>query len=281
MKIKRVSGLIVCCLLLTGVLKTGVKAEAGATESAVLHVVATTTLLGSIADRVGASRTQVTTLVPGGMCPGHFDLSPGTVASLEKADILVRHGFERWVDDLLGSAGNRTLQVVEISGMGNCMIPENYHQAIDTLTAVLCRADTAHCSRYTQSGATYRRMVTDTLHMLRERIGRRFEDYNAIASHHQKAFMEWLGFSVVATFGRKDDMSANSYMDLIETAGEKNVALVVDNMQSGPDVGKQIAKETPAHHIVLSNFVLHDSYIGTVIQNVTTVEEAIQHYEQR
>lgn len=41
---------------------------------------------------------------------------------------------------------------------------------------------------------------------------------------------------------------------LIQTGREQGVALVVDNLQSGPDFGARLAYEVGAVHVVLTNF---------------------------
>ena len=52
----------------------------------------------------------------------------------------------------------------------------------------------------------------------------------------------------------------------------KRVALVVDNLQSGPNTGKQIAEDIGAAHVTLSNFPLKGSFIETLEENVAKLE---------
>ncbi len=50
--------------------------------------------------------------------------------------------------------------------------------------------------------------------------------------------------------------------------------MVVDNLQSGPDVGKGIAETLGVPHIVLTNFPSEKGYLATLIENVDIVLEA-------
>src|SRR6056297_188524 len=67
----------------------------GGTER--LRVTCTTTALSAVVQAVGGDRMEVQTIIPFGMCPGHFDLTPGEADKLRNADVILCHGFERFL----------------------------------------------------------------------------------------------------------------------------------------------------------------------------------------
>ena len=76
-----------------------------------IKIVATTSLIASIVEEVGGDRFDVVTIVPFGMCPGHFDIRPGDVKLLEEASLLLEHGWEGklFVDKMVKLLGENKL----------------------------------------------------------------------------------------------------------------------------------------------------------------------------
>jgi hypothetical protein len=58
----------------------------------------------------------------------------------------------------------------------------------------------------------------------------------------------------VATFSPPEALSAGDITNLIETAQNKSVALIVDNLQIDTEFGAGIASQVGAEHVVLTNF---------------------------
>lgn len=70
----------------------------------------------------------------------------------------------------------------------------------------------------------------------------------------QKKFIEYLGFRVVAVFKPPEMVSAKEYREIIENATKNKALLVVDNLQSGTELGKKIASEIGGVEVALTNF---------------------------
>jgi zinc/manganese transport system substrate-binding protein len=85
-------------------------------------VVATTTMLGSVAEQIVAcanTGSSVTTLLPIGADPHDFSPSSAQVAEMVQADIVVANGLmlEAGLDDALENATSDGATVIEIAGM--------------------------------------------------------------------------------------------------------------------------------------------------------------------
>jgi len=70
----------------------------------------------------------------------------------------------------------------------------------------------------------------------------------------QVGFLRWVGFNVVAAYGRPDSLTPQVVRELVDTGREADVTLIIDNLQSGQDAGVPIAMDIGCPRIILSNF---------------------------
>ena len=236
-----------------------------------IKVVATTSLIEVIVKEVGGDRVDVVTIVPSGMCPGHFDVKPGDIAATSKAKLLLSHGWEGWMQKLLNSVENEELVTKVIDVKGNWMIPEVHIKAVQKITNVLCESDKENRRQYEENSREY---IKD-IRYAAARI-KKFKDVKAIASNMQAPFVEWLGIEVVASYGRPEELTPSEIIKLINIAKKEKVGLVVDNMQSGPVAGKRIAEDIGAKHVTLTNFPHKGSYIDSLERNVNAIIQALK-----
>lgn len=214
----------------------------------------TTSLLGTLAREVGGERVSVVTIIPPAACPGHFDTKPGDVKALASARLFLKHGWEGFANDLVKSANNPGLSVVEIEVKGNWMVPETQAQAIDPMVAALSRADPAGKDFYHQRGEAYKARVLATGRRLRDKLADRAAGVKVLCSQMQVDFVKWAGFDVVDTFGRPEETTAQKLRELVEKGRASRAVLVINNLQSEPDAGKGLAQEIGAVQLNLSNF---------------------------
>lgn len=237
-------------------------------------VVATTSLIGSIIKEVGKDRVKVVVIVPAGMCPGHFDVKPGDIAAVAEAKLLLCHGWEGWLKKLLNSAEKDKLVTEIINVEGNWMIPELQIQATRKITDALCELNKDDCSTYGENAKKYIKKIK-----FAEAQIRKFKDVKAIVSKMQVPFMKWLGIKVAASYGRPEDLTPSEMIKLINIGKNEKVELVVDNLQSGPVAGRQIAQEIGARQVVLTNFP-QGSYVVSLNENVEKIARALNYLHQ-
>lgn len=221
-----------------------------------LQVVVTTTLIGSIVQEVGGEKIKLNVLIPAGMCPGHFAISPGDLKGLEQAELVLKHGFEgeNLFDKLFAKLGEDKAEVATLNLKGNWMVPSLYVRAVDRITEILSENFSDYEVFYKNKSLYYKNKVNEIVEWIKKEKGDNFSGVKVVCSRLQKPFLEWCGFNVVASYGRSESISIEEYKKLIELSKRESIKLVVDNLQSGSKVGIPIAEELRIPHVILTNF---------------------------
>lgn len=243
-------------------------------EQVRLKVLTSNTLLGAVVQEVGGDRVAVTAVVPAGFCPGHFDISPAVLVAGEEARLMLSHGWETWLERLRSALKNPRLKEITVTTKGNWMVPPVHLQAIDEVAAILIRVDPAGSRFYEQNRQRYRRQVDSVTKVVQGMFANRSLP-RVIVADRQADFLRFLGFPVVATYGRAEDWSAQEMFRLARVIVDSGVGLVVDNLQSGPETGKPLADAAKVKHVTLSNFPLTGDYIRTLVDNAEKLVQAI------
>jgi zinc transport system substrate-binding protein len=240
-----------------------------------IRVVASTTLIGTIVQAVGGDRFAVTTIAPAGLCPGQFDLKPSDVAAANSARLMLNHGWETWYPALEKAIIPPGPRRVTLATKGNWMIPEAQKRAAREIAALLTELDTARADTFLLAAERYQSDVDSSAAAARALLaGKQLPA--VIAAEQQAPFLAWLGFRVVATYGRAEDFTAQELTRLARVASDSGVKLVVDNLQSGPDTGKPLAEGFGAKHVTLTNFPLQGSYRQSLLDNVAALTRTIE-----
>ncbi len=222
-----------------------------------LGVVTTTSLLGSIVERVGKEKVEVTVITAPATCPGEYDVKPSQIEATAKAKLFFMHGWpgEAFVEGLLEAAKNPDLRVETIELKGNWMTPPIQAQGVERVTAVLSDADPANKDFYQANAEALLEVIQSKGGGLKAKLETaKTGEVNVISMMHQADFLKWAGFNVVATYPQPSDLTPEKVKELVDKGREAEVALVVDNLQSGPEAGVQMAQEIGAVHVTLSNF---------------------------
>ncbi len=227
-----------------------------------LKVVVTTSLIQGIVEEIGKDKVEVSTLIPSGMCPGHFDIKPQDMKALSSASLVLSQGWER------------IPKTQKIGIEGNWMIPDIHIKAVEKITEILCRKDPENREGYRRNGEDYKKRVLALTHEIKKEA-KRLKGIKVVSSQYQKDFLEWLGLDVVGVYARPEDLTPKTLKEIIDRAKREGVRLVVDNLQSGKDAGLPIAEEIGAKHITLTNFP-ENSYIESLRENVEKLLCAIR-----
>jgi ABC-type Zn uptake system ZnuABC Zn-binding protein ZnuA len=117
----RALSLALCLMLLVGL-----AAACRPARGPELKVVATTSLLGSIVERLAGDRADLTVITAPAACPGEFDVTPGQVQATAEATLFLMHGWpgEAFTEGLLDSVDSPGLRVEVIELKGNWMTPD-------------------------------------------------------------------------------------------------------------------------------------------------------------
>jgi len=231
--------------------KTDVKEE----NTEKVKVIVTTSLIESIVKEIGGDNFDVTVMVPPGGCPGHFDVKPEDIKAVASGSLFLKHGWEMWAENLIKSANNPNLKVETIAIKGNWMVPIFQNEAVDKIATVLSEVDKVNSDVYMEKAAAYKEKVEKVAADAKKRCEEAgLSKVNVICSQVQEGFVKWLGFNVVATYGRPDELTPEVIKDLVDKCNDNGAKLVIDNLQSGPTAGLQVAEEVGANHVTLSNF---------------------------
>jgi len=258
-------------------------AARGATEQSAparnrLRVTCTTTLLSAVVSAVGGDRVDVHTIVPFGMCPGHFDLTPGEADKLRNADVLLYHGFEQFLKGV--EPGSKTA-MVKAGVKGNWMIPTVHTQAVERVRAVLTEAMPTAGALFSERAEGYSRAVTHQAEKSMKPLAA-VRGTPVVCATMNRDLAEWLGCRVIAEFARDEDVSVKALHGILTEAKKSGAALVIDNMQSSGKIGRTIADELGIPFVMLSNFPDASSgtadrpaYLAALSNNCTTVLNAL------
>ncbi|MGQ9631296.1 MAG: metal ABC transporter substrate-binding protein [bacterium] len=203
-----------------------------------IKAIATTSLIGRILEEVGDDRVDVVTIIPPGSCPGHFDMRPGDAKAVADADVFFMHGWEgeTLVSTLVEASGNPKLKRYPIGVKGNWMVPEVQIAAIEAITKILVGEDPGNGELY----KTQSQKAVEKARSAGERARERAKvagvsGVNVLCAEMQRGFVEWFGFNIVASYGRPEDLNPKVLQELIDKGRSAKVALVIDNLQSGPN----------------------------------------------
>lgn len=248
-----------------------------------LKIVVTTSLIGSIVQEVGEDRVEVITIVPSGMCPGHFDIRPGDIKVLEDAQVALEHGFEGelFVKDMLKLIENEDLLRVTLNVKGNWMVPDIHIQAVDRIVEVLSQVKPEYAELFKSKALDYKKEITNLARQIQQEAKElRVSEVKVVCSGMQAEFVDWVGFDIVATYHRPENFTPRQLKEIINRAKQANVKLVIDNLQSGAKAGVPIANEIKRPHLILTNFPQDFegrlSYLNSLEENASKLFRAVE-----
>lgn len=258
---KKVS--IVLAIIIIGILANSLLA--GCTDKEAtgdeLKVVASTSLITQIVERIGGDKVSVVNIIPPGQCPGHFDVKPGDIQQLADADLFLLHGWqgEQFSEELIATAGNEHLVVTQVNVTvgenANWMAPPVQAAAVDKIVEALSQVDPDNASAYESAAADYEVIITAKETEVRDKLAAiNPSGINVLCSDQQAGFVGWAGFNIVGVFGRPETMTVQVVKDIVDLGRSENVVIVIDNMQSGQDAGAGVAEDLGCARVILSNF---------------------------
>jgi ABC-type Zn uptake system ZnuABC Zn-binding protein ZnuA len=246
-------------------------------------VVATTEILGDFVRKIAEDRVDLVVLIPGGMCPAHYDIRPSDVAAVARAALVLHHGFEPWMENLVKSSGSKAL-VIKTGDDWN--VPPNAVQQVGIVQEVLAKILPKESAVLQQNAVAFQRRIEELAGRLLARAQQlNVQEAKVISQAFQAKFVSWLGFNVVGTYPPPERVSAQLFLQLVQLGREQKVALVVDNLQSGVGLGARLAFEIGAVHVVLTNFPgavpNTRDYLEVIAHNGAQMFDALESYRKR
>lgn len=238
-------------------------------------VVTTTSVLSSLVAQIGAGAVRTVTLLPSGCCPAQFDLSVADVRELEKSGVLFAHGYEPYLAGLKKTVRNPAFTVYLFPEDGNWQVPDIQASMAGRVAERLSLLYPGDAARFSEQRAVLERRLHGQSRTLRKSVvAAGLKGRPVICDNFLKDILVFLGLDVVAVYGRPEDLSAVRMSVFLREGKKAGVRLVVDNLQAGPDTGKEFAREFGAVHVVFSNFP--GGFPGT-----TTLEDTLRENVRR
>ncbi|MDR3357753.1 MAG: zinc ABC transporter substrate-binding protein [Desulfovibrio sp.] len=247
----------------------------GRAEAPALKIVAGTSLIEDIVRDLTDGRAEMITLVAGSSCPGHDNANPADFVFAAKADAMLIHAFQRDMPQTAGlletgKPGGIRLEVIEAGG--SWLVPEVQRKATRAVAEVLARLSPGAAPDINKRAETRLAGITRAEAEALSGLAA-LKNTPVVVADTQSEFVRWAGFTVLEAYRRSGEMTARDVANLVDALRGRKIAGVVDNLQSGADVGLPLALELKVPHVVLSNFPGSDGdvpdYFSLLRRNVS------------
>lgn len=232
-----------------------------------------TLLAGMTAALLSPEEAHVSSILPPAQCPGHYDVKLSDIGRVRAAALVISMRGLPFMEKVEAERGK--LLVMDDGGR-SWMVPEEHIRGLGLLGGELAHRFPRERARIERRRLAYEGEVVAQSSVLRKELDRAgTAGIPVIASSMQAQTLRWMGFEVVAEYGRPEAISARDIVRLSRIAAERRIRMVVDNLQSGPDAGRLIAEGAGVPHVVLSNFPSEEGYLATLRANVSAVVAAL------
>lgn len=224
-----------------------------------VEIVTGSSQIASAVRDIAGDKLDITNIIPGGMCPGHYDVKPGDVEALSNSKLFIIHNWQQDkanITGLIEAANNPDLPIRVINIADAPMLPSYQIEMVDSLSLILAEMSPGDSDYYQESAANRKEVISAKEVEIKDRLNNaNFSGIKVLCDKMQADFIGWLGFDVVASYSRPEELSAGDMEQLITEGKQAGVLLVIDNLQSGgTDNSEGIARDTGAIQVIISNF---------------------------
>jgi zinc transport system substrate-binding protein len=272
-------------------------ATADVTEPAAVppvRVVASIHPISALTREVGGDRVEVSTIIPPGADPHHFELTPGKARALHEAEVIMLIGghFDEWILPHAGERESVHMVITFNRAFTDSLIPLedtfNPHFWLDPMFAremvrmiavALCTVDLGNCEYYMARAAEVIAELDEMRIAGRDRLAA--SGLKAFVSLHPAwtYFARRFGLSEVATLetSHEAEPSARHVAEVIAKMTSDGVSFVVAEEFSGLDLARSVAQEAGAKLILLDPLGDEDkpgrnTYLDLINHNIAVIE---------
>ena len=244
-------------------------------------VVCTNTILSSFAKQVGGDEVSVISIMPPGICPAHYDITPADIYAVSNASLVLSSGIEPWLASLVNASGNQDVTLTTISGSWHPYT--NGMIYLNAVKSAMIGVFPEHSSEFEAKYQLAKDAINSTAQSIKaEADALNVSQINVVCMSWQSEFISWLGFNITATYGPPEALSTADILELTSTAEETSVAIVIDNLPSGTAFGAKLASDVGAEHVILSNFPWAvpntENYTRMIQYNAEQLFDAVERY---
>ncbi len=244
-----------------------------------LKIAATSGILADFVETITGQ--EINPIIDFGTCPAHYDVQPEDAALIAEADIIFYHGFEGEWFETLRNENNPSAQLIMIGDLvsGPWLPPEKAKEYLTAITEKLTEIYPEKSSIFNKNLNDNCAWIDGNATLIKENFASSsYYGANTVVMEFQAMFANWLGLKVITTFGSDETCGIQEIESIVATAKENGCSLVVMNLPSGTDVGKDIATEIGAKYAIWGNFVGElesESYIDLLWKNMEAVKDPI------
>ncbi|MFA7074647.1 MAG: zinc ABC transporter substrate-binding protein [Endomicrobiaceae bacterium] len=237
-----------------------------------IKITVTTSHLANLVNEICKDKVDITTMIQPTMCPSNNDIDPVLMKKIAKSNIILYHSWQPWVKSLKYKIGNLGIVYREFETDGNLMIPYINVRGAEEIKDLFIVWDADNKKFYEKNFLNYIFRVNHTAGEIARNNSKRY-GIKAVCNNRISDFLQWLGFDVVAEYGKSEDMPPSEMIKLSKTIKVKKAKIIIDNLQVGTDIGRVLSKDLKLKHVVISNFPLGGSYINTLKDNISKIDK--------
>jgi len=132
-------------------------------EEPILHtsetIVVTTSLIETMVTNICGAKVEVVTLIPAGICPGHFDMTPQQARLIHASSLVFYHGWESWIADMFKKDSASNIQFIPLERKGNLMVPVHYLDALPIIVEQVSVLDPSNAEWYRENARIYSQKI--------------------------------------------------------------------------------------------------------------------------
>jgi len=258
--------------------------------AASVDIMAGSSFIANIIQDIADGKLEAQTIIPPGVCPGHYDVKPSDIEALANSKALIIHNYQQNYQNIVGAveaAENADLIITVLNVTGNWMVPVVQTEGVGKIAQALGDLDPENAAYYQQRAADREQAILAKGEQVKNELdGAGVDGAKVLCADMQAGFVQWAGFDIVSTFGRPEDLTPAQVAGLIDQAQEAGVALVIDNLQSGSTtLGASMEQDIEAIPVTISNFPggLEDTetWEKAIDKNVDLLLDALNEWEEQ
>lgn len=262
------------------------------TANAKVKVVSLSSVLSDFAKQIGGDQVEVTSLIPAGVDPHHFDPTPRDVQKMAEAQLVLvsGKGMEGYLPKLKQALGpSACAKFVSVGDnipslfVGSVKDPHWWQSVQDAELAVpilrdaLIQIDPQSASTYTANAKAYSERLQKLEDFVQQKVAELPRDQRKLVTSHDSLgyFASEFGFTIYPVEGVRfeEEPSARTICKLIEAIKNQHIKAVFIEFQQNPKILEQIVHETG----VKIGGKLYADGLGPEGSDGSTYEDMIRH----
>ena len=241
-----------------------------------IKVSVTSSHLYSLLKEICSDKLELTLIVPPIVSADNYELDRAVLTRMLRSNIILYHYWQDWAKRIKYEMGNLSIVYKELKTEGNLMIPYINIRAAEEIAEMFGYLDPDNKQFYERNLVKYVYRVNHVASQISVRASLKYHNKKIVCNNKLTDFMQWLGCDIIAEYGKPENVSPAQITKIAKKIEKNNVQVVIDNLQTGTDIGEKLAKDLNIEQIVISNYPLNYSYIDTLKDNVLKIDKVLQ-----